>query len=128
MSLADTFSAGLLAMDSVTKPVQELIRIRPWISEDAFGKPTYGATRKHRAVVDRNVREMRMGDGRVIAVTASVTFLKPFPNIGAVGRQEPIDTRDKLYLQDDTTGPIVAIRGSIRPDAGTRYFLQVGLG
>lgn len=129
MSLDTVFQQAIAAMDHVTKTVQETVRVKPWISEDAFGKPTYGATRKHKAVVDRNAGEVRTRDGRVLNVKAAITFLTALPTIGAPGRTEPIDVRDQIYLVDDLTGPIISIQGSTNnPGTTTRYFQRVLLG
>jgi hypothetical protein len=128
VNTAQVFDSAIAALDSVTKAVQETIRCRPWIDEDLFGKPVFGATRKYKGVVDRSKREVRTEGGQIISVTAMITFLRPFPAIGAAGREEPLDFRDQLFLQDDTTGPIISIRGSINPGTNQRYFLQVTLG
>lgn len=129
MSLDTVFQQAIAAMDNVTKSVQETVRIRPWISEDMFGKRSFGATRKYKAVVTRNMTEMRTRDGRVISVKAVIAFLVPVQPIGAAGREEPIDPRDEIYCVDDLTGPIVSIGGSTnQPATQVRYFQQVFLG
>jgi hypothetical protein len=129
VNLDGVFRTAIAAMDSTTKSIQELVRIKPWVGEDLYGKVSYGATRKYRAVVDRTEREVRLQDGRTISITATVAFLVPVSSIGAVGRTEPIDVRDRIYLADDTTGPIVSLRGPKTPASATsRYFQQVMLG
>jgi hypothetical protein len=129
VSLDGVFRAAIAAMDGATKSVQEKVRIRPWVGEDLFGKVSYGATRRYMAVVDRTERQLRSEDGKTISVTAVVAFLVPVAAIGAVGRTEPIDERDKIYLADDTTGPIISLRGPKTPASATsRYFQQVMLG
>jgi hypothetical protein len=129
VSLDTVFEAGIQLLDSVTKSIQESVRIKPWIGEDMYGKVSYGATRKYKAVVTRKESEVRLSDGRMIHITAIVAFLRPIPPIGAVGRTEPIDVRDKIYLVDDTTGPIVSLIGPTnRPATQSRYFQQVMLG
>lgn len=129
MSLDNVFTNGIKLLDNVTKSIQETVRIRPWIGQDAFGKRSFGATRKYKAVVTRKLGEKRLSDGRVISYTAILAFLRPIAPIGAVGRDEPIDVRDELFLADDTTGPIVAVEGPTdNPSTNVRYFQQVFLG
>ena len=129
MSLDSVFEQGIALLNSVTKSIQEPVRIKPWIGEDLYGKVSYGATRKYKAVVTRNESEVRLGDGRMIHITAIIAFLRPIPHIGAAGRTEPIDVRDKIYLVDDTTGPIVSLTGPTDPPGTkSRYFQQVMLG
>jgi hypothetical protein len=129
VSLDSVYTQGIKLLDTVTKSIQETVRIKPWVSEDLFGKVTYGATRKYKAVVTRNESEVRLSDGRVIHVRAVVAFLRPILPIGATGRTEPIDVRDKIFLVDDTTGPIVSLNGPTnRPATNVRYFQQVMLG
>lgn len=128
MSLADTFKSAIASLDTVTKSVQESIIVTPWIDEDVFGKPTFGTPRVLKGVVDRNRRDQRLADGRTVAVVAVVTFLAPFANVGVPKREEPLDVRDKVQLQDGTKATILAIRGSMNPGTGERFFLQVTLG
>jgi hypothetical protein len=129
VSLDTVFQQAIAGLNSVTLTVQETVRIRPWIGEDLYGKRSYGATRKYKAVVTRNESEQRLSDGRVIHVTAIIAFLRPVQPIGAVGRTEPIDVRDQVYLVDDKTGPIVSINGPTnQPSTQLRYFQQVMLG
>ena len=129
MSLDSVFEQGIALLDSVTKSIQETVRIKPWIGEDLYGKVSYGATRKYKAVVTRKEQEVRLSDGRMIHVTAVIAFLRPVASIGAAGRTEPIDVRDQIFLVDDKTGPIVSLNGPTNP-SGTksRYFQQVMLG
>ena len=129
MSLDNVFTQGIQLLDTVTKSIQEPVRIRPWVSEDMFGKITRGATRKYKGVVDRKEREVRLQDGRTIHVTTTISFLQPIPPIGVAGRSEPIDIRDEIFLVDDRTGPIVGVNGPTNlPATQTRYFQQVFLG
>jgi len=129
VSLDAVFGQAIQLLNVVTKTVQETVRIRPWIGEDVYGKVSYGATRKYRGVVTRKEGESRLSDGRVIHVTAIIAFLRPVTPIGAVGRTEPIDVRDQIFLADDKTGPILAVEGPTdNPGTQIRYFQQVFLG
>lgn len=129
MNLDAVYEAGIEMLDTTTESIQETIRLRPWIGEDVFGKRQFGATRKHKAVVTRSFSEVRTQDGRTIHISAVLAFLRPIAPIGAVGRQEPIDPRDEIYLVDDVTGPIVSINGPTnRGSTKVRYFQQVMLG
>lgn len=129
MNIDQVFTQAIAALNGTTQGIQELVRIRPWISEDLYGKRSFGATRKYKAVVTRNAGEVRTRDGRTINIRAVVAFLRPITPIGAVGRQEPIDPRDEIYLVDDVTGPIISISGPTNPPATkVRYFQQVTLG
>jgi hypothetical protein len=128
VNLAVVFRSALDEMDGVTKTVQETIVVTPWIGEDLYGARTFGAPRSLKGVVDRSRRESRLSDGRIVTTTAVVTFLEPFAAVGAVDRDEPLDSRDKILLQSGPAGEILSIRGSIHPGTGERFFLEVHLG
>jgi hypothetical protein len=44
----------------------ETVTIRPWVSEDAFGKPTYGAACEFLAKIERQERATRTPQGITI--------------------------------------------------------------
>jgi hypothetical protein len=59
---------------------------------------------------------------------ATITFLDPIDDNGAAGRQEPVDSRDIITLQDGKTAPIVEIKGPVDSATSRRFLNEVVLG
>lgn len=105
--------------DKVTKSLQDVVGYEPWIGDDAFNKPTYGAKSDEKAVVSYVQRMRKTSDGREVMQEATVLFVRPIAANGAAERREPIDPRDRITLPNGMTGPILDVIGV--SDPGTRY-------
>lgn len=135
MALDATVRSVVKVAYGVTKSLQETVQHYAWTSQDGFGAPNnpatpegYAAAVPLKAIVVQKLQLKHMGDGRQVAVKATLTFLQVIAPNGAAGRDEPIDPRDKLVLADGTTGPILRAEGMRDPGKGRPFLLEVWLG
>lgn len=118
----------------VTKSLQETVQHHAWVGQDGFGAPSgpgpdgYDFPVPLKAMVEQKLQLRQLGDGRLVKVKAKLTFLKVIAPNGAVGRDEPIDVRDKLVLADGTTGPILSDEGLRDPGKDRPFLIELWLG
>lgn len=127
MAFDDLIRTGVSLADSLTGSLQATVAHQAWTGSDGFND-TYAASVDRQAIVERKNRERQTADGRTILTTAQITFLRPIAAQGAAGRQEPIDSRDKLTLPDGSTDPIADVEALLDPDTGRGYYAVVWLG
>ena len=129
MSLASIVRSGVAIANKVTGSLQEVVTIKPWIAQDAFGTDTFGAVKKIPAIVEQGENQFKLTSGVIINVKAMVTFLQPIKANGASGRTEPLDDRDIITLTDGTSGPVmVGMPMIVDPATKKPYFQIVGIG
>jgi len=128
MAFDDLIRTGLELADSLTAPLQATVSHEAWQHSDGLGGGTYAAAVNRPAIIVRRNRERQMSDGRTILTTARITFLRPIDPEGSVGRQEPVDSRDRLTLPDGSTDPVADVEALIDPDTGRGYYAVVYLG
>lgn len=129
MSLASVVRGAVATANKVTNSLQATVSLKQWISQDAYGTPTYGPTIRRTALVEQGENRFKTPPGVLINTKATVTFLQPIPANGAAGRTEPIDDRDILTLADGTSGPaIVGEPMLVNPETDKPYFQIVGIG
>jgi hypothetical protein len=121
--------SGVALADSLTGSLQSTVTHEAWIGQDAYGSPSYAAPVARAALVEQRVAQARVQpSGEMVSTTAKVTFLRPIAPNGAAGRKEPVDTRDRITLQDGATGPLVNISNFIDKTTGRGYLTEVWLG
>lgn len=126
--LADVVRAGVAVAHQVTASLQVDVSLARWTGQDSMGAVTYVAAADYLALVEYKVRLHTTASGKIVQTRAKVTFLVVIPPHGAVGRTEPIDSRDRIVLPDGTTGPIVDVAGLVNPSTERPYMLEVYLG
>lgn len=128
MGIAVIIRSAVAAAKAATGSVQLPVRHRAWIGQDALGDETYAAPHIYSALVQKEPTLSGAGGGQV-KLLAIVTFLEPIPPNGYPGRDEPIDPRDEITLDDGRTGPIVKLKGGmLDPGTGLPFMSQIGLG
>jgi hypothetical protein len=125
MGLNDTVRKALAVADSVTATLQTTVRHAAWAGADKYGKPIFDKYVERQAIVER--RTAAVG-GTQITQAATVNFLRPIEDHGADYRQEPIDPRDKIVLDDGWSGPIVNVSTLHNPTTSRGYYYIVSLG
>lgn len=128
MAFDDLIRTGVALADSLTAPLQASVTHEAYTGMDGFGKKVYATGVARPALVERKNKERRKPDGRTIITTAMITFLRPIAANGAAGRQEPVDTRDRITLPDGSTDPIADVEALLDPDTGAGYYTTVYLG
>lgn len=137
MSLNDIVTAGIAAANTITDSLQVTIKHYAWIKDDRQGKPVYSLPIKRKALLEpwpmmhrqhRTAIATAGTDTLEVKPKAKLTFLTEITKNGAKYRHEPIDPRDKLVLPDETTGPILDVRGLTDPATGLPYMYEVLLG
>lgn len=128
MALNSAITSAVKTADKVTKSLQETVYHEAWYGQNGFGKAFFGPPVARKAVVDRRRYSRKMGDGIQVEVRGSFLFLDTIPPDGAAGRDEPIDSRDRLTLVDGLTGPIVEISKMHDPSLARPYLLEVRIG
>lgn len=99
-----------------------------WTGQDYTGAATYATAAGRKAIIEQRQRLRMTSSGKIVATKAYIAFLEPVPANGASGRQEPIDTRDKIVLPDGTTGQIVDVAGLVDASTTRPYYSEVWLG
>lgn len=119
---------GVALIDKRTKSLHVPIQHKPWTGMDRYGKASYGSTQTYKAIEEQEVRLHETKSGRAVMTRAKVTILETIPPNGTSGRDEPVDSRDKIILSDGTSGPIVDIVGMTDPSTTRPYFVEVWIG
>lgn len=128
MGLADIVRSGVAIAKDVTSDLQVNITHEAWISNDAYGGPTYAAATTLPAIVEREQRLIRDMNGEEIMSRTKITILQPITANGSTGRREPIDPRDRIIPSGDITGPILSVEGIVDPNTNAPYLYIVRLG
>lgn len=128
MAFDDLIRSGVALADSLTDSLQVSVTHEAFTGLDDTGASSYAAGVSRKAIVERKNRQRVTGDGRTILTSAQITFLRPIAANGAAGRQEPVDTRDRITLPDGSTDPIADVEALLDPDTGRGYYAVVWLG
>lgn len=128
MGLDALIRSGVALAKKVTASLQVTVTHEAWTGSDGYGLATYAYPRKRLALVERKQANIRTAGGETVLSRCMVLFLEPIKANGADGRTEPIDTRDRIILPDETTGPILAVNGMIDPTTDRPYYGEVWLG
>lgn len=118
MSIADILRSAVATANGVTSSLQSSVSHAAYSGLDSYGAPTYGTPVTRSAIVDSTRRLYRTRDGRELLQRAAITFLVPIA----------LDPRDRITLQDGTTGPILDTSGTVDPATGQPYAVEVILG
>lgn len=128
MGLSNIIRSGVATANKVTASLQDVVTIKQWVAQDAFGAPTYGKTLKIPAIIEQGEKQVQQPTGVTMAIKATLTFLQPITANGAAGRIEPLDARDTVTLPDGTSGPIIVLNSIVDPASHKPYFQTVGVG
>lgn len=128
MGLDSVVRAAVSIADQVTSSLQVAVMHYAYLSQDAFGKPTYAVAVSRLAIVEYKIRQHMTATGKIVESRAKVSFIRPVSPNGAAGRNEPIDTRDKIILPDGTTGPIIDVTGLVDPTTSRTYLSEAYIG
>lgn len=125
---ADIVRNGVALADSLTTTLQDAVTYEPWVSINGFGDDSYGSPQSIPAIIERGARLVVDAEGREIRAEHTINLLRPIAANGAVGRDEPIDGRDKFTLSDGSTGRIAAVESLVNPATGAGYYHIVSIG
>jgi len=126
---AKTVTKMVALADRLTADLQVPIQFYAWIGEDdTYGNAEFDDPITIMAIVEMVQRSFRDSSGQEIVQRARVTIPRPLAPHGAVGRIEPIDTRDKIVLSNGYTGPIKSVEGLETTQPNSPYMLEVVLG
>jgi hypothetical protein len=128
MSLGALIRSALATANTVTADLQVEVEHEAWTGYDSDAKPTYASANTYGAIVEKRQRRFKMASGEEIVSQHRVTILTPVEENGTAGRSEPIDTRDRLTLPDDSTGPILSVEGVLDPSTGQPYMTSIWMG
>lgn len=128
MDLAALVRKGVGTVDTFTKSLQPTVQHFAWTGQNIYGKATYAAPVSLKVIEEQEVRQHETKSGQSVMTRAKVTILQPITPNGAVGRDEPVDSRDKITLSDGTSGPIVDIVGMTDPSTTRPFFVEVWIG
>lgn len=128
MSLADVLRKGVATARKITLPLHVSVQFSAWIGQDGNGNPTYAAPRVLKALVNREVMNVKTDNGQFIKSTAQIYFLEEVTPNGAAERIEPIDLKDIIIMPDGVTGPILKVDGFFDGGTSVPYYSQVYLG
>ena len=127
MSLADTIKAAVSTANHTTASLQETVTHKVWTGQTGFGAPQFSIVPR-KALVEQRLHQRRMSDGRLVECRAKLTILETIVPVAAVGRVNPVDSRDEFTLADGTTGIVVDVEGLRNPDESTPYLVEIYLG
>jgi len=118
MNLRTVIVAGVALVDSLTASLQQTVMHAAYTGYDSYGAATYAAPVTRYAIVEMMTLLYRNQQGEEVLQRAVVLF----------PRSVAVDSRDKITLQDGTTGPILDVRGVGDPGTGDTYYTEVSLG
>lgn len=118
MALDALIRCALTTADAVTAGLQATVGHAAYLTQDAFGKPTYATAVSRQAVVELTEKPVRTLEGHERLSIARITFPRPVA----------IDLRDRFTLPDGRTAPILTLAGVADPSTGARYATEVALG
>lgn len=126
----DSLIRGLVSgvADPLTKSLQATIVHHAWVGSDGFSSQHESAGTSRKALIEPMHKQVRLPNGKFVAIQAKVTILETVPPNGAAGRVEPIDPRDKIILPDGKTGPVVDVPGLTDPTTTRPYFIVFAIG
>lgn len=105
---------------------------KAWIGQTALGGPSYATPVTYRGIAIQQRKQVYDGQAATLVWTkAYVAFLFPVPDTTPTAphqRQNPIDPRDKIYLPDGTTGPIVLSGGLLDGETSKPLYNEIYLG
>lgn len=128
MDLAKIVRKAVAVVDTVTDSFQANVLYFAWVGQDIYGKPTFASMVPHKALIDYHQKLRQVSTGKAIMTLAHLTVLDPITANGALGRQEPIDTRDIFVLPNGVSGPIVDSKGFVDAGTGNPFVQEVWLG
>lgn len=123
--------SGIQIANKLTAGVQSSVTVERWIRQTIEGTPIYDEPMSPSplCVVDMAQKQIIGRDGKTISIMATLTFIGDIAPNGAVGRQEPFDTRDRITLPSGQVGIIVSAPNSvINPDTKRGLIHTVVLG
>ena len=128
MGLNSLIRSSVSIADNVTKTLQSTVLHSAWIGYGSYAEPLYSTTISRKALVEYKQRMYTMGNGQEIVQKAVITFVGPIEANGAIDRQEPLDSRDKITLPSGYTGPILSVEGVVDPSTNQPYMFVVVMG
>jgi len=128
MALDDIIRNGVALANSLTKSLQVGIRYEPWIGQDEYGTPRFGAKQDILVIIEYKNKQFSTRSGKEALIRANIYFLQPLTANGASDRAEPLDTRDRIIMPDGTTGPILSADGVADSNTSLPYYHVVQLG
>lgn len=130
MGLDSVVRSAVALANRVTTSLQGTVQIFRWNGQSQNGgTPTYEATALSvKAIIEPNKVWTKDPKGGAMFLTSRIAILQPIAPLGATGRSEPLDQRDKVVLPDGTTCPIFGIDGGVTdPTTSRPYFFMVTL-
>jgi hypothetical protein len=114
-------SGAVAVADAATQALglQEDLQHEAFVSQDVSGRRSFDAPVSRSALVQRKQGKLTRPDGQEVAYRVVVSFLS----------QVAVDVRDRITLQDGTTGPILDPQGAmLDPTTGAPFVRTVYLG
>lgn len=110
-------SDAIKIADDVTRGLglQAVVTHRPWLSQTAQGKATYGGAVEMPAAVTLKQTKIRTQSGQEVMSRATITF----------PRDVAISVKDHITLPDGSSGPILSIDAPIDPETGRGFATTV---
>jgi hypothetical protein len=115
VSLLDALRAGVGVANTVTRPLQGLVKYQREIGQDKYG-PTYAPAVYLHAIIDYKAAMVRTRAGVLTATRSTITLLD-INEVVAATNGMGFGNNDVFTLPDGDTGPTLDLSGFI--DAGT---------
>lgn len=111
----DILLDGIDIVSELTQGLQGRCLLQQFAGQSNSGDELYGATKSFLAIVDYTSKQIQR-NGQFVMTGGTVIALESISPLGVVTdppRMEPIDTRDKLILPDNSIVPILDTPGSV---------------
>jgi hypothetical protein len=133
VSLADDIREYVEVAHEVTEELQPIVQHLPWVAQtDGFGRKQlaapFGQPIARPALIEERYSVITVNESTQIETHVKLYFIKPIASLGAAGRAEPVDPRDKFVLPSGRTGPVVHTDGFVDAGTGAPYINIVYLG
>lgn len=115
---ADIIESGVSIANALTASLQATVTHKTGMTNDKYGKPTFGTSTSRTAIVQKRDKLIRNALGQETLSRAVVTF--PYP--------VDIAETDMITLPDSSELSILFVKGVIDPDTNKEYMVEVELG
>ena len=115
---ADIIQSGVTIANTLTDTLQATVTHKTGLTNDKYGKPTFGTSTSRKAIVQKRDKLVRNTLGQETLSKALVTF--PY----AVDIAET----DMITLPDTSELSILFVKGVIDPTTNKEYMVEVELG
>lgn len=131
MALIDIVRSGVAIASGQFESMKAEVVWHAWIGEDGEGTDLFADPVTLMALIDPSRKQRATTAGNLVMTFAVLTILDAVTQQSANSgfeRVQPIDTRDKIFLPDGSTAPVVDAAGFLDAGTGVGFIGEITLG